>query len=75
MKRKTKQDRNVMFELENAMAALFVIVMLGFFPLFFQDSYFNIVDAKMMFFYFCSAALIVMTIILAGAGYYQDRKR
>ncbi len=33
MKQKTKQDRNVMFELENAMAALFVIVMLGFFPL------------------------------------------
>ncbi len=75
MKQKTKQDRNVMFELENAMAALFVIVMLGLFPLFFQDSYFNIVDAKMLFFYFCSAALIVMTMIFSGAGYFQERKR
>lgn len=72
MKQKTKQNRNVMFELENAMAALYVIVMLGFFPLFFQDSYFNIADAKLIFFYFCSAALLVMTVIFAGAGYFQE---
>lgn len=74
MKQKTKQSRNVMYEMEAAITALFVILMLGFFPLFFQDSYFNIAEAKMMFFYFCGAGLTVLTLILAGTGYLQERK-
>ncbi len=74
MKQKTKQNRNVMYELEGAVTGLFVILMVGFFPLFFQDGYFNITDAKLLFFYFCGAGLVVLTIILAGAGYLQVRK-
>lgn len=69
MKQKTKQNRNVMYELEGAVTGLFVILMVGFFPLFFQDGYFNITDAKLLFFYFCGAGLVVLTIILTGAGY------
>lgn len=61
-----------MYELEGTAASLFVILMLGFFPLFYQDSYFNITDAKRMFFYFCGAGLLVLTVLLAGAGYLQD---
>ncbi len=73
MKRKIKQNKkNVMYELEGTAASLFVILMLGFFPLFYQDSYFNITDAKRMFFYFCGAGLLVLTVLLAGAGYLQD---
>lgn len=75
MKQKVKQTKkNAMYELEGAVASLFVILMLGFFPLFFQDSYFNITYAKRTFFYFCGAGLTVLTVILAGAGYFQDRK-
>ena len=74
MKQKAKQSGNVMFEMEAAIASLFVILMLGFFPLFFQDGYFNIAEAKMMFFYFCGAGLTVLTVILAGTGYLQERK-
>lgn len=73
MKQKLKQNKkNVMYELEGTAASLFVILMLGFFPLFYQDSYFNITDAKRMFFYFCGAGLLVLTVLLAGAGYLQD---
>ena len=74
MKQKAKQSGNVMFEMEAAIASLFVILMLGFFPLFFQDGYFNIAEAKMMFFYFCGAGLTVLTVILAGTGYLQEQK-
>ena len=74
MKQKIKPDRNVMYELEGTVTSLFVILMLGFFPLFFQDGYFNITDAKLLFFYFCGAGLVVLTAILAGAGYLQERK-
>jgi len=73
MKQKLKQNKkNVMYELEGTAASLFVILMLGFFPLFYQDSYFNITDAKRMFFYFCGAGLLVLTVLLAGAVYLQD---
>ena len=61
-------------KMEAAITSLFVILMLGFFPLFFQDGYFNIAEAKMMFFYFCGAGLTVLTVILAGTGYLQERK-
>lgn len=75
MKQKIKQNKkNAMYELESAVASLFVILMLGFFPLFYQDSYFNITDAKRMFFYFCGAGLLVLTILLEGAGYLQNWK-
>lgn len=75
MKQKVEQNKkNAMYELEGAVASLFVILMLGFFPLFFQDSYFNITYAKRIFFYFCGAGLTVLTSILAGAGYLQDWK-
>ena len=62
-------------KMEAAITSLFVILMLGFFPLFFQDGYFNIAEAKMMFFYFCGAGLTVLTVILAGTGYLQERKQ
>lgn len=74
MKQKKQQSRNVMYEMEGTIASLFVILMLGFFPLFFQDGYFNIAEAKMMFFYFCGAGLTVLTAVLAGTGYLQERK-
>lgn len=61
-------------KMTGTIAALFVILMLGFFPLFFQDGYFNIAEAKLMFFYFCSAGLTVLTLVLAGTGYMQERK-
>lgn len=61
-------------KMTGTIAALFVILMLGFFPLFFQDGYFNIAEAKLMFFYFCGAGLTVLTLVLAGTGYMQERK-
>lgn len=74
MKQEIKQERNVIYELEGTIVSLFVILMLGFFPLFYQDGYFNITNAKLMFFYFCGAGLVVMTVILAGAGFLQSRR-
>ena len=74
MKQNVKQDKNAMYELAGMIASLFVILMLGFFPLFFQDGYFNITNAKRMFFYFCGAGLVILTSVLAGIGYLQEKK-
>lgn len=74
MKQKVKQDKNAMYELTGTIASLFVILLLGFFPLFFQDGYFNITNAKRMFFYFCGTGLVILTSVLAGIGYLQERK-
>ena len=69
MKQKVKYDKNAMYELAGTIASLFVILMLGFFPLYFQDGYFNITNAKRMFFYFCGSGLVILAGIFAGIGY------
>ena len=74
MKQKVKYDKNAMYELAGTIASLFVILMLGFFPLYFQDGYFNITNAKRMFFYFCGSGLVILAGIFAGIGYLQERK-
>ena len=54
-----KQNKSVMYIFLEGAAALFVILMLGFFPLFYQNNYIDISSAKLSFFRVCSIGLII----------------
>lgn len=73
-KAKQKQNTDIIAELQKGAAGLFVICMTGLFPLFYQDGYFNIANAKLLFFNICSASLVVLTLIFAAIGWLQKRK-
>ena len=66
MKKKAKKNgnlhcRGIIYEFQKGVSGIFVILMLGFFPLYFQDAYFNISDAKKSFFMICACGLVVLT--------------
>ncbi len=69
MKKKAKKNgnlhcRGIIYEFQKGVSGIFVILMLGFFPLYFQDAYFNISDAKKSFFMICACGLVVLTLLL-----------
>ncbi len=68
MKKKAKknrslQGRSIINEFQRSVAGIFVILMLGFFPLYYQDAYFNISDAKKNFFVISACGLIGLSIL------------
>ncbi len=75
MKQKAKKNTDIMSELQKAVSGLFVICMTGLFPLFYQDGYFNIANAKLMFFDACAAGLTALTLVFAIAGQVQKKGR
>lgn len=71
MEKKAKKTENlygkgIVAEFEKGITGIFVILMLGCFPLYFQDAYFNIADAKKEFFVICACALVGLTILCFG---------
>ena len=68
MKKKAKknrslQGRSIINEFQRSVVGIFVILMLGFFPLYYQDAYFNISDAKKNFFVISACGLIGLSIL------------
>ncbi len=58
------QDKGIIYEFQKAVAGIFVILMLGFFPLYYQNAYYNIMEAKKYFFVFCALGLTVLILAL-----------
>ncbi len=75
MKQRLKQTNNVMGELQKNVTNLFVIAMVGFFPLFYRNNYIDITDAKLSFFYICAGGLLVFTIVFAGGGWIKNSSK
>lgn len=68
MRKKTKKNENlqsegIIYEFQKGVTGIFVVFMLGIFPLYFQDAYFNISDAKKIFFIICACGLLGVTMI------------
>lgn len=74
MEQKAKQKKNILCELQKMTSGLFVIFMLFFFPLFYQNKYFNIKEAKLKFFNICSIGLVILTVIFVCAGWLEKRR-
>lgn len=59
MKQKQKQKKSVMYIFREGAAGLAVIMMMGLFPLYYQNNYIDISNAKLSFFRVCSIGLII----------------
>lgn len=76
-KDKDLQDKGLIFEFQKSVAGIFVILMLGFFPLYYQNAYYNIMEAKKYFFHVCAlglAILLLMSICLESLGNLKKKK-
>lgn len=69
-----KQSKNVMSIFLEGTAALYVFIMLGFFPLFYQDNFINISSAKLSFFLICTLGMTAAMAVFAAMGWLQQQK-
>lgn len=69
-----KQNKSVMYIFLEGAAALFVILMLGFFPLFYQNNYIDISSAKLSFFRVCVIGLFLFIVVFAALDWLQRFK-
>ncbi len=74
MKQKKKQEFSIMEMFQEGAAAFFIILMVGLFPLFYQDNYIDISSAKLIFFRASAGGLLALEIIFAGFGWLQDTR-
>lgn len=74
MEQQAKQKKSIICELQKTVSGFFVILMLFFFPLFYQNKYFNIREAKLQFFHVCSIGLVILTAIFACAGWLEKKR-
>lgn len=61
---KNLRDKGITYEFQKVTAGIFIILMLGFFPLYYQNAYYNILEAKKGFFSVTAFTFIVLMIIL-----------
>ena len=69
-----KQNKSVMYIFLEGAAAVFVILMLGFFPLFYQNNYIDISSAKLSFFRVCVIGLFLFIFVFAALDWLQRFK-
>lgn len=69
-----KQKKSVMYIFLEGAAALVVILMLGLFPLYFQDNYLDMSNAKLNFFRVCSVGLILASVLFICMDWLQRYK-
>lgn len=69
-----KQKKSVMYIFLEGAAALAVILMLGLFPLYFQDNYIDMSNAKLNFFRVCSVGLILASALFICMDWLQRYK-
>ncbi len=69
-----KQKKSVMYIFLEGAAALAVILMLGLFPLYFQDNYLDMSNAKLNFFRVCSVGLILASVLFICMDWLQRYK-
>lgn len=69
-----KQKKSIMYIFLEGAAALAVIMMLGIFPLYFQDNYIDMSNAKLNFFRVCSIGLVLAAIVFLGMDRLQQYK-
>lgn len=62
-KNKSLQGGSIINEFQKCIAGIFVILMLGLFPLYYQNDYFDIIDAKKKFFVICTCGLAGLSIL------------
>lgn len=74
MKQKQKQKKSVMYIFLEGAAALAVIMMLAIFPLYFQNNYIDMSNAKLNFFRVCSIGLVLAVIVFQGMDRLQQYK-
>lgn len=60
-----KQKKSIMYIFLEGAAALTVLLMVGIFPLYYQDNYIDMSNAKLNFFRICSVGLILAFILFA----------
>ncbi len=68
------QRKNIMSIFLEGTAGLYVLVMLVFFPLFYQDNYIDISSAKLSFFTICTVGMAAAMLLFAGMGKLQQYK-
>ena len=68
------KKKSLMYIFLEGAAALAVIFMLGLFPLYFQDHYIDMSNAKLNFFRICSVGLIVATVLFVCMDWLQRYK-
>lgn len=80
-KTKRKSKNNVKIKVQNTganvAAYIYVLLMLGLFPLFYRNNYINIMESKWLFFSISTIIAVVVAIIstiLIAAKYYDDVK-
>lgn len=74
MKRKKKTDANIVQSFQEGAASLFLILMVGLFPLYYQNYFFDINDAKLSFFRTCAIGLLAVEVVLVLFGWLHKRK-
>lgn len=71
---KQKQKKSIMYIFLEGAAALAAIMMLGIFPLYFQNNYIDMSNAKLNFFRVCSIGLVLAAIVFLGMDKLQQYK-
>ncbi len=69
-----KEEKGIMRIFAEGAAGVYVILMLAFFPLYYQNNYIDISTAKLNFFRICSIGLAVLLAVFAGFGLLSQYK-
>lgn len=69
-----KQKKSIMYIFLEGAAALAAILMLGIFPLYFQNNYIDMSNAKLNFFRVCSIGLVLAAVVFLGMDKLQQYK-
>lgn len=69
-----KQNKSVMYIFLEGTVAVFVILMLGLFPLYYENNFINISVAKLSFFRVCIIGLMSLIVIFAGMDWLSRYK-
>lgn len=72
--KKYEQNKSIMRIFQEGAAALFIILMVGYFPLFYQDNYINMSFAKLSYFRTCAIGLLAVEVIFAVFDWMQRIK-
>lgn len=69
-----KQKKSIMYIFLEGAAALVVILMVGIFPLYFQNNFIDMSSAKLNFFRLCSIGLVLAAVVFLGMDKLQQYK-
>ena len=71
---KKNENINLMNELMKGITKVFLVVMIGIFPFYYQNNYINIVSAKSDFFEMGAIVLIAMGLVFIIPGFFKEMK-